>query len=996
MHSFTTSHASLARSPTEDAVPSYVLYSPQGSKPLAGLHVEGGSIGRYYDKETRSQLIRASPSAHISFLRNTSSRAGGASSISSSSGGSGGGLSAASQRVVVLQICCEESARTVFSLTVELTLQDKLGRHRLVFSSTFQRLQRCAQHVKVPLRCFAAGVWTNIVLDVPQIHAALFSNSGGRLSTAELVKSRKLLSVTLSCSNVCRIRRVLGMPQLPPSHGDAAAAEWPLSLRLPPEVPVNFWVIRTCEEAFLQQGIPPQAPHHRLEAAASEPRDPPQCPVPGVPLHSSAAASDADVDAGASLDSSGGSGGGTRGVPAAAAVRRGRLAALPTKGCQTGERQLTRPSGTREAATLAGVTPRTTPTRDASVQTPTPPPLRVAGTGAFGVVRDSAARRPTKVADPSDMSRAFFDEAAADESRPALAGRGSNGRAATASTAAAEASPARCHGSPERREKTEAVDAPAAPPPDAALGDAWGTPPEAQAQAPSVANYAKTLDLMRERVKCIQALIRESANNHDDDDDDDDVCRADGYALSGDARCATGGGSSNHSRGGSSRTYSSGEVLRLLRCGGKAQPQQQQRQEVREEQQRGLCSSPRLATPQRQSVEELGGCTPVRHTQTPRGGLRSTAAAGVAHVCAANPSGEELRGGAADDEEDEEDEGFTVNVCMSEEHGRPAVVVPGDLSALCQKPPVPPSRPQPREVDRLCFDSLSSEKGLQELAPQWAFCGATPLAQSDSLALSEPSSLHNAGPTTPAAAVTPVEQAWPARARPQRGRLGEHAVGAFANMEALQTRATAASNSPRPSPLPCRSAEELESNISAADYRRPPITSAGGLGVSAANTGRFISVDSNCGGDEERNNEEEEARPPLRVLSLPPKSPSRPRPRQPQQELQQSASRGDPSTAFVFLPSPSSSGTRNGRGARRDGPREDVAVESGNASRSTVRPQSRASAPLGKPPENVDENPQPFEDGGGPLVFDPLLRCCLDLRSNTYVVATRPPRTGTA
>ncbi|RNF10221.1 hypothetical protein TraAM80_01660 [Trypanosoma rangeli] len=261
MEAFTTTHASLFRNPAEDAVPSYVLYSPQGSKPLAGLQVEGGSISRYYDKETRSQLIRASPSAHISFLRTTSSRVGG-SSIS----GNGGGLSAASQRVVILQICCEESARTVFSLTVELTLQDKLGRHRLVFSNTFQKLQRCAQHVKVPLRCVAPGVWSNIVLDVPQIHAALFASSGGRVSTAETMKSRKLLSVTLSCSNICRIRRVLGMPQLPPSHGDMAAAEWPLSLRLPPEVPACFWIIRTCEEAFLQQGIPSDAPHHRVES----------------------------------------------------------------------------------------------------------------------------------------------------------------------------------------------------------------------------------------------------------------------------------------------------------------------------------------------------------------------------------------------------------------------------------------------------------------------------------------------------------------------------------------------------------------------------------------------------------------------------------------------------------------------------------------------------------------------------------------------------------
>ncbi|RNF10223.1 hypothetical protein TraAM80_01662 [Trypanosoma rangeli] len=315
---------------------------------------------------------------------------------------------------------------------------------------------------------------------------------------------------------------------------------------------------------------------------------------------------------------------------------------------------------------------------------------------------------------------------------------------------------------------------------------------------------------------------------------------------------------------------------------------------------------------------------------------------------------------------------------MSEDPGRPVVVVPGDSTALSQKPPVTPSRPKSGEVDRLCFDSLYSENGSLEPPPLWPFHGAMKSTQDNSLVLSDPSSLDNAGPATSATAAPRAEQARPTRATHQRGRLGEWAVGATANAEISQARTTAASNSPRPSQQPSHSADELDSNISAADYRRLPVTSAGACTMSAATAGRFIRVESNCGTDG-KNDEEEEAHPPLCAPSFLTKFPSQ------QHPILPSTSRGGPSLPPSCLSPPSLPAMANDESAHMGGTKGE-ADQTDTPSRSTLRPPPRPFSPLRLPPEN----------GSDPLVFDPLLRCCLDLRSNTYVMAARPPPKGKA
>ncbi|RNF10222.1 hypothetical protein TraAM80_01661 [Trypanosoma rangeli] len=229
-----------------------------------------------------------------------------------------------------------------------------------------------------------------------------------------------------------------------------------------------------------------------------------------------------------------------------------------------------------------------TPTRDAGVQTPAPSAaaegLWVVGTSLFGA-QPSASQQPVVVG-PTDMNRVLFGEVAGEEEEeekrwPMGSGggnHGSRGKTAPVPAAAAEAPPARRFNFEEQREKTEKTAVPGTAPTDPDLGDTERMPPGTQ--APSVANYAKTLNLMRERVKCIQALIHESGGQ--------DACR-------GDDRSATSEGNSKHSHshgghevkdnhGGRSRLHSSGEIQRSPRCGSGVQPQQQQ----------GLCSSPRL------------------------------------------------------------------------------------------------------------------------------------------------------------------------------------------------------------------------------------------------------------------------------------------------------------------------------------------------------------------------------------------------------------------
>ncbi|EAN85650.1 hypothetical protein C3747_24g363 [Trypanosoma cruzi] len=1007
-------------SPTEDTVPSYVLYSPQGSRPLAGLHVEGGTVSRYYDKETRSQLIRTSPSAHISFLRNTKSRVGRISSISSSSSLStnGGGSLASSQRVVILQIFCEESACTAFSLTVELTLQDKLGRHRILFSNTFQKLQRCAQHVKVPLRCVAPGVWSNIVLDVHQIHATLYANSGGRLSTAELIKSRRLLSVTLGCSSVCRIRRILGMPQLPPSYRDLATAEWPLSLRLPPEVHAYFWVIRTCEEEFLQQRIA-DGPCHHLEAfshvnstldlsiSAPVHKKTLQKPVPAVPFQSFSVSSVVESGVLRAVPGASDRGGGVDPHVALMSVAAGEngLSASCTKGCQADGSEPKWQSGTIELSALAGSPPRSVPRCDASVQTSLPAAvvtakkggateqLQLVGTRFFDT-RTPVTERPVKVVNLIDMTHVVFDDEEEQREEEVEDGEWwprskNNGNevnkkeTVSVPVAFVAPTPSRYFDSPGRPDKKEMTNMRGAQPRETVLNIIDKNVPEV-IHAPSLNNYANTLNLMRQRVKCIQALISESREH--------DVSLNEGEISPDDDRCATGGGNNNnehnHKHGGCEDNDHQGERpwpqlsaegQHVILCDGSTQKQQQ-----------GPFSSRCFMVPQEHRPEKIRG-VPVQNTLIPCSTMRTTDE-GVAHVCTYIPNdGEKDMVGT--DEEDEEDEGFTVNVCTSGDHERPAVVVPGESSALSKKPPVSSLRPEPREVDRLCFDSSFSENGFIEPLSQRPVHRTTQLVEDDSMVLSGPLSPDYSGPiTSPAPAAAPsVTQAQRTRATHHRGRLGEQARGEIVKLEAFQALASTATNTPPPSPRHGNGGEEVESSISTAEYRRPSMSrdgiAAGGFSATAANAGRFISVGSNCEVDGEKDKEEDDARQPFCLPSLPPKSPSQKQ----QQQYQHPgplASREDSST---LLSSPLVPLTRSCQNAHLGDTKKECTVKSANNYMSNIRSMPLSSTHLNKPPKGADDAREKTENAGDSLVFDPLLQCCLDLRSNTYVVTIRSP-----
>ncbi|EKF29895.1 hypothetical protein MOQ_006301 [Trypanosoma cruzi marinkellei] len=1003
-------------SPTEDTVPSYVLYSPQGSRPLAGLHVEGGTVSRYYDKETRSQLIRTSPSAHISFLRNTKSRVGRISSNNSSS--LGGGSLASSQRVVILQIFCEESACTAFSLTVEVTLQDKLGRHRILFSNTFQKLQRCAQHVKVPLRCVAPGVWSNIVLDVHQIHATLYANSGGRLSTAELIKSRRLLSVTLGCSSACRIRRILGMPQLPPSYRDLAAAEWPLSLRLPPEVHVCFWIIRTCEEEFLQQRISDGSFHHleafshvnsTLDLSISAPvhKKTLQRPVPAVPFQSFSVSSDVEPGVLRAVPGASDRGGGGDHYVALMNVAAGQsgLSASCTKGCQADGSEPKRQSGKTELSALAGLPLRSVSRCDAGVQTSFPDAVVTAkkggATGQLQVVgtrlldtHSPVTERPVKMVNLIDMTHVVFDDEEEQKEEEVKDGGwwpGSKNndnevnkkKTVSVPVAFVAPTPSRRLDSPGRPDKKEVTNMRGTQTSDTFFNNFENNVPEV-IHSPSLTKYANTLNLMRQRVKCIQALICESGEH--------DVSLNEGDILPADDLCATGGGNNNNGHnqknGGCEDNCQQGERPRpqlsvegqhVMLCDGATQKQQHE-----------LFSSRCFIAPQKQRPEKIRS-VPVQNTPTSCS-VTHTTDEGVAHVCTYISKGGEKKM-VDTDEEDEEDEGFTVNVCTSGDHERPAVVVPGESSALSKKPPISSFPPKPREVDRLCFDSSFSENGVIEPLSQWPVHRTTQLVEDDSMVLSGPLSPNYSGPiTSPApAAASSGAQVQRTRATHHRGRLGEQARGEIARLEAFQALTTTATNTPPHSPRHGNGGEEVESSISTAEYRRPSMSrdgiAAGGFSAAAANAGRFISVGSNCELDGERDKEEDDTRQPFCLPSLPPKSPS-----QKQQQYQQPrplAVREDSST--LSSSSPLVPMTRSCKHARLGDTREECTVQSANNYMSTIRSVPLSSAHLTRPPMGADDAREKFEKAEGSLVFDPLLQCCLDLRSNTYVVAIRSP-----
>ncbi|KAH9599371.1 CFA20 domain [Trypanosoma melophagium] len=1059
--------SSFLRSPKEDSVPSYVLYSPQGSKPLAGLVVEGGTVGRYYDKATRSQLLQITPSTHVSFLRSVSCRSGG--SVKSKNNNNSG-LTTGSQRVIILQLFCEETVRTAFSLTIELLLQDKMGRRRIIFSNNFHKFQHCAQHVKVPLRCALPGMWLNLVFDVPHIHAVLYGETGGRLSVAELSDSRRLLSVTVSSNCICRVRRVLGMPQLPPmllevnmsaSVQAAAAAEWPMSLQLPEEVPVSYYVIRTGEEEFLRYPLVSTQTNTQTQPAESftspykevlqtnrRPASRPPSAVQSTRTARTVDVSTAPFSSVVSESTTGplegvvggiqqssqeqelertclNAGTSTRDLFTVSPNGSTRIAAIQPQQPQQYQHHHQRRQeeqlgcASRLARRLKGVHEERTPVsspcvsakRHVGVQTVKTlfEEPRVNAGLVSSLTKGKAKGQHRESVRTTDIECIILDE----EVSPLI--ESCNGESETAAQViSARATPqhqktpvGQSHLESRHKEKvmtnkvTESL----------VVEDSLSI--DSNSHIPSHSSYHQTLDMMRERVKRIQALIGDSTEYKSGRD------VAQGLPPN---KISGGNRDEEIHRGGTPHVHPSSDYP-LVHQDGDVQLQRQQQQ-----QQQLLCSSPRfpnshlqrangdLCTPQytaRVPTERRSSPDELDHTYT-------VARNSNRNIINTNKNNDDIQG---DEDEDEDEDGFTVNVCLSEEGERPAVVVPAEATALDKKPPVPPSRPNAHAVDRLCFDSTLSDEMPVDPSMPWSSHRATQRAEEDSLRLSVPSS---PSPAAVAAAANtsctshagytaaPVEEQR-LRFVARRGRLGEHTetflppspppppqtqqqekekeqkeqqhqqqYRPYSGIKVLATepltpgvqellgRTTTTSNTPLHSRGMSRGAEEDESSVSTLDYRR----ASGTGGKAVMGSGQFIRVGSARAGDEV------DPFHSLRFASLPPRSPT---PQRYTSQLSMSEALSfDDGSANRVVPLSNHSGINLMQQCNETlMPVENKVT----ATRTRVESTCNISSEKLLPPKDVDDTRQFVEDLSGPFVFDPLLQCCLDLRSNTYVVA---------
>ncbi|SCU64649.1 uncharacterized protein TEOVI_000728100 [Trypanosoma equiperdum] len=957
-------HTVASGTAADTVVPSYVLYSPQGSKPLAALDIVGGSATCSYDKTTRSQLLRISPSSHVSFLATTASRSrGGHGSAGIKSGGHGSAL--ASQRVIILQLFCEEPTRVGFTLTIELLLQDRMGRRRIIFSNSFQKLQRCAQHVKVPLKCATPRVWSNIVFDVPRIHAALYGDSGGRVSPPELFQSRKLLQFTLTCSSVCRVRRLLGMPQTPPIDQDGVvedvlAAEWPLSLRLPEEVPVNWRIIRTCEEDFLVEPQP----------------EPQQLPSQGIGCAST---------------------GGTEELPYCPFEAFEQLASpAPIKNGSSGSPPLCPPrtqpsvaaSVAQTSSPLAVLSAKDSVTRVAKQRHPGTS-LRVDGH------RFSGGGPSTHADDPRHFPFAEVNFDGDRRTREQLAHSNFSSVPRAGGNVHVVAEQGLVVGSQslplERRAQvqTGGLKATKVSQPlhlSSAIENVESTPQNLF----SASEGQNSLNLMRERVRRIQELIGESIVYPDRS-----------Y--------------------GSNSALSRGETASVPRIDDDGLGN-----EVQNEVPHSYSSTEQMTS----TVASLNHGVQQRLPCSQRSqSKRATSGSGIAADPVYPTDAREVRGGGKNCnncasltcDETDEDERFTVNIIrMSSSRDHPAIVVPAENTPeLDAKPPMAP-RSSVHNVDRLCFDSFDAggslsplpEVGEQGPTLEWNDLGATPQAEKDTPMVS--SSLLT----------TPVEERSgrnEGRVVIRAGRLGGHAAFAptgvpqstFATNDAIEgpltqtptqsldhsvvtfhssQRYNSALGTAMATVTPlhsqrCGCSVDEESSLSAVDYRRTP--ASGGTGFDPNR--RFMVLDSGRGGLGDCENTARRnsctnfiprGREDLvsRCASLPPLSPT-----------PSAHSRHQQQTPF-----PTSSGRSTMRRPVRNGVPNAVAAE--RATRETevrdsggpfassgyvsaVHPTAVTSCGNGSkhrqgaPAEKVDEY----------LVFDPILKCYLDIRSNTYM-----------
>ncbi|KAH8620501.1 putative Protein of unknown function (DUF667) [Trypanosoma vivax] len=952
----------------DTTVPSYVLYSPQGSKPLAPLHVTGATVSCCYDRGTKSQLLRIPPSTHVSFLRPSSSLCVGINGGAANGRGDRNTSAAAAQRVIVLQLCCENSARSAFSLTIELLLQDKLGRRRLIFSNCFDKLQQCSQHVKVPLRCVVPGTWSNIVFDVPRIHLTLFGGSGGHISDSELVGSRKLLQITLSCSSVCRLRRLLGMSHLPlavengmthlekVSLGSLAEeVEWPPSLRLPAEVPVRWYIIRTCTEELLYEPQTELSPDVQMGSVGPSKNVPPS-PFELVSECDPGAAAD-EVRDPHSLRMK------HRLQPVKKNPRCSSNGALAPQSCFVGD------------------------VKQYSVRDPRA--CNVVSNGqidleerfAVGEVEKSSlagvSRRAATVNAPSNNSRSQLHQVSAP-------GRGSDegGMLSREDVSRSECTAASSPSTYNERGRTFNTDRTSSA---LNLLATFESGNGRLGASLSVEDCQNSLEVMRGRVKCIQALMRE------------------GVVYSG-GNCMTDKGS---------------EKLMGGEIGIKNDPDQLYCDaSVRGSEVQYSAKKQCLPCTETDSIQLLvdgcerdegrgqvappsGNCHPTTPSCTTCDvtvDVASSPAVPTAKSDKMNPycgKGETSETCAVDEDE----ERFTVNICMSTTCGRPAVVVPAEKTPkMDMKPPVPPS--SAHQVDRLCFDSVSvtPSKVLfndddEQSVPLWTSRGATPRAEEDTPVISylaSPVRMVNAGEKVPLHAhrhgrlggLCVLQQL----SRPARQALETSLQSTLSQLiefcpQPATGGAVGSANTPLNS-FRCGNSVGGESSVSVIDYRRAPGE------VAEAASRQFVVLDSSRGGVEEEDISHRNCDgnkmysghhrvKGTQSTPLPPLSPEH-----------ANSSRLHKNGAELLFNEDAVDSVESSHSPMGNSEGQKVTTQKGGYTSldNLSLPMAVVSGVL---PSQLEHEGLKLdvESPNDALVFDPLLQCCLDLRSNTYVMA---------
>lgn len=270
--------------------------APGGSSSGGAAHPPSlHAVRCVFDSVSRSQVLCVPAGAMIAFFDTSEPSAGGGGVRTSSSKNSKASEQqrrrsqlplSAPQRILAIQFYVQFGAArdaAVGPVSLELSLKDRVGVRRLLFTTSVNVVQSHAQHVKIPMGGLlpdgdTAPRWVNLYWDLSALHEAFFAAGGRRrgapadappATTASLPPGGgyRLTQVRLHAQGSdVYVRRLLALHRLPPTplEGALQPIVQPIPFQLPDGVPYRSVMVRSgLEEELLP--TPRGGPSDRLE-----------------------------------------------------------------------------------------------------------------------------------------------------------------------------------------------------------------------------------------------------------------------------------------------------------------------------------------------------------------------------------------------------------------------------------------------------------------------------------------------------------------------------------------------------------------------------------------------------------------------------------------------------------------------------------------------------------------------------------------------------------